>query len=370
MFRFDRIPGGPGDQPVEGPRQPTADEVQNADHVKKQEAAAKVQETARDTAEAAAKDYTRFTGGNLPTSAAVAKDQTEKNALYQLRLDPEKMLKEAEREEETNATLETDLRQIDEAFGAHDTAQENPWKNLPNNATKTEIEELKRLCRIFAPDSWGEMLTIFLDAVLYTNQKIPEAFRKRDEELPDDWHIMPWYSFDPRYFFSRDDEAVASFTDTQLGLAYLRSLGFENVFLLRHFETDWLGAGCNVTRFEPAKVLGGAEGLSRLINHAMTLGIRMASTNAVAQTSIHHEWFQRAQTGDPRYAERYLRAERVSVSGASETNGRRYVHYRDEKGREFKKGSPASTWVSPTILSGPKSGPAQQPSLPRFTLSK
>lgn len=137
--------------------------------------------------------------------------------------------------------------------------------------------------------------------------KIAEtSMEKKLEKLPDDWYSDTWYYCYPNYTNTKGNEE-GSLDDLTDHLDYLKEIGVKNLYILPHYESPLGDGGYDISNFKAAERLGGEEAMNKLLSKAADLGIGIGSDLVFNHTSNEHEWFKKAQEGNPKYYDFYLK---------------------------------------------------------------
>lgn len=275
--------------------------------------------------------------GSIEATRFAPATATHGSNLLNVLIDPSKMLRERVSDlEEVESTRpvgdEDSVPEIEVCIGSK-PATENRAPRRASLMTPHDEEVAKRLCRRINPRKWHEIFEGMIDALLVAQNEHEQRWRARDAALPADWHQSPWYCIDPRFFSTPDTSRIARLDDTAASLPYVRDLGFDNILLLQHYETDWLTGGQGVVSYETSKVLGGEEAFLAFMRRSHELGQRIVTTAAVNHTSIHHAWFRQAVRGDAKFRGYYHDVTGMQRLGEVVTGGQVLVHYHDAEGR-------------------------------------
>ncbi|MCB9655644.1 MAG: hypothetical protein H6729_16090 [Deltaproteobacteria bacterium] len=279
----------------------------------------------------------RAAGANLDAARFAPPTVTHGSSLLNVLIDPSKMLRERVSDvEEIESTQPVDdedsVPEIEVCIGSK-PATENRTPTRASLMTPHDEEVAKRLCRRINPRKWHEIFESMVDALLVAQHEHEQRWRARDAQLSPDWHQSPWYCIDPRFFSTPDTSRISRLDDTATALPYVRDLGFDNILLLQHYETDWLTGGQGVVSYETSKVLGGEDAFVTFMRRSHELGQRVVTAAAINHTSIHHAWFRQAVRGNAKFRGYYHDVTGMQRLGEVVTGGQVLVHYHDAEGR-------------------------------------
>ncbi|KAK4537254.1 hypothetical protein CDCA_CDCA11G3279 [Cyanidium caldarium] len=241
--------------------------------------------------------------------------------------------------EVTLATVRQELQRVREAYAWYrrnvhrvldlillDKSMKFAFEALMHGYTTVRDTAIVRdMCQRLNGGRWEELFAQFYRAVLRYRAARPAALLERDAALPPDWHREPWYCAYVQYFGGTFGELTAM-------LPYLERLGVRNLFLLPHYESDLCDGGYDVTAYVPRASLGGQTAYRAFMREATRRGFRVATDAILNHTSVHHEWFRRALSGEPRYLDYYLQRNGREKVGEVDRNGDIVCRYRDPDG--------------------------------------
>ena len=206
-----------------------------------------------------------------------------------LRPDPEKMQRVFRNE---------DLVRVQESDAGVENVSAPPRAvfdpQAPFNEGSPEYEYLHNLARVIRPDQAEAIASSFLLALSEARARRPARWRRRSIELDPEWFMEPWYALDARNFWMKGPLDPGGFEAIAEGLAHIARLGFTNILLANHYETESVSGANGVTLHAPGHDLGGAGAFARMIESADALGLRIVTSAAFHRTSVFHPWFSAA----------------------------------------------------------------------------
>ena len=146
------------------------------------------------------------------------------------------------------------------------------------------------------------------------------------------WRSGVIYQVYPRSFRDSDGDGMGDLKGITLGLAKLKELGVDAVWLSPFYRSPQKDAGYDVSDYRDVDPLFGTlADFDQMLEAAHQLGLRVMIDLVPNHSSDQHEWFQRALKAKP---------------GSPERN---YYHFKDGKGEDGEL--PPNNWVS--MFGGP-----------------
>ncbi len=182
--------------------------------------------------------------------------------------------------------------------------------------SKEKVMNVKNLCDRIAknPDDANTMFVMFFDNVLKTkeamkNNKIDANTTIKDyyDNLPDNWHRNRSWYYTYVNNFGTDKNGKGDFKTFTKQLDYLDKLGVKNMLILPHYASPQGDAGYDISDYHAAKELGGEEEFGKFLKAATKRGYGLTTDLVFNHTSTEHEWFKKAQDGDPKYFQYFLK---------------------------------------------------------------
>lgn len=180
-------------------------------------------------------------------------------------------------------------------------------------STKEDVAAISQLCRTIIGTSdeslWQPLVAVFFEQLVVARNALPPYVLALEYTLPADWFQQPWYTL----FVNRtalDDEKkrndrlpnCGTFDTLREFLPFIRkTLGFQNVCLLPHYESPMADGGNDVSSYTVRRALGGLDAFERFMRDARALGIRIGTYGVYNHVSTEHDWFQRAINGEMKY---------------------------------------------------------------------
>ena len=147
------------------------------------------------------------------------------------------------------------------------------------------------------------------------------------------------YAVDVATFRDLDGDGWGDLGGVVDRLDYVRSNGFDAVWLLPFYTSPWRDNGYDVSDYlsvDPR--FGDLADFSRLMNEADERGIRVIVDLVVQHTSVDHPWFQQARADrDSRYRDYYIWSDRPRETDVKPVFGQRQdgVWARDEQSGDY-----------------------------------
>ncbi len=182
--------------------------------------------------------------------------------------------------------------------------------------TKAKIKNVKNLCDRIAknPDDANTMFVMFFDNVLKTKKamkanKIDANTTIEDyyNSLPDNWHRNRSWYYTYVNNFGTDKNGKGDFKTFTKQLNYLDKLGIKNMLILPHYASPQGDAGYDISDYHASKELGGEKEFGNFLKEATKRKFGLTTDLVFNHTSTEHEWFKKAQAGDPKYFQYFLK---------------------------------------------------------------
>ena len=219
------------------------------------------------------------------------------------RPDPEKMQRVFRNE---------DLVRVRDTLAAVQTLSGPPIAELdsrsPFHPGSVEYDQLGKLAQMIRPDEPETIVRAFVTALQEARLRRPRRWRQRGESLDSDWFLQPWYVLDARHFWVKNEHEPGGFSAIAEGLREIAALGFANILMTNHYETEAVSGGHGVVLHAPGRDLGGAAAFVRMLDTADQLGLRIVTSAAFHRTSVLHPWFTAAAQPQSPQAEYYKEA--------------------------------------------------------------
>jgi alpha-glucosidase len=120
------------------------------------------------------------------------------------------------------------------------------------------------------------------------------------------WRDAVIYQIYPRSFADGNGDGMGDLKGARARLPYLRELGVDAVWLSPFYASPQADAGYDVADYRAIDpMFGTLHDADALIRDAHALGLRVIVDVVPNHSSDRHEWFRRAQAGDPAARERY-----------------------------------------------------------------
>lgn len=116
-----------------------------------------------------------------------------------------------------------------------------------------------------------------------------------------------FYEVYPASFNDTDGDGIGNINGITEKLEYIKSMGFDGLWLNPCFESTFFDGGYDITDYKKvAQRYGTNEDLKQLFDKAHTLGMKVLLDLVPGHTSIAHEWFKQSCKADVNeYTDRY-----------------------------------------------------------------
>lgn len=120
------------------------------------------------------------------------------------------------------------------------------------------------------------------------------------------WKNAVIYQIYPRSFCDSNGDGIGDIGGIISKLHYLKDLGVDAIWLSPVYSSPGYDNGYDISDYKDINPdFGTMEDMERLISRAKRLGIKIIMDLVINHTSDHHEWFQKALAGDPKYRDYY-----------------------------------------------------------------
>lgn len=120
------------------------------------------------------------------------------------------------------------------------------------------------------------------------------------------WKNAVIYQIYPRSFCDSNGDGIGDIGGIISKLHYLKDLGVDAIWLSPVYSSPGYDNGYDISDYKDINPdFGTMEDMGRLISRAKRLGIKIIMDLVINHTSDHHEWFQKALAGDPKYRDYY-----------------------------------------------------------------
>lgn len=145
------------------------------------------------------------------------------------------------------------------------------------------------------------------------------------------------YQIYPKSFYDTNGDGLGDLKGVTAKLDYIKELGVDYIWMTPFFVSPQNDNGYDVEDYyniDPR--YGTMEDFEELSREAARRGIKLMLDMVFNHTSSHHEWFQKALAGDPKYKDYY-------IFKKGKANGEP-----PQTGRASSVETPGSTWKSLT----------------------
>ena len=177
-----------------------------------------------------------------------------------------------------------------------------------------------------------------------------------------------FYQIYPQSFYDSNGDGIGDLPGIILKLDYLRSMGFNALWLNPCFASPFLDAGYDISDYtQIAPRYGTNEDAKKLFREAKKRGIRVCLDLVPGHTSLEHPWFrQSAVPQRNRYTDRYVWADGSSeiqepglnlIRGLAERSvgyAANYYYSQPSLNYGFAKPNPQKPWQQPVDHPGPR----------------
>jgi glycosidase len=193
---------------------------------------------------------------------------------------------------------------------------------------------------------------------LITRHKEATVEKKTPEWVKD----AIFYQVYPQSFYDTNSDGIGDIPGITEKLSYLKSLGFNAIWVNPCFKSPFLDAGYDVSDyFQVAERYGTNDDLRKLFNEGKKKGIRVCLDLVAAHTSLEHPWFRESSKASPnKYSNYYIwtgsawesglnhnRNSVSTVSGLAERNGNyasSFFYFQPSLNFGFAKPDPQKSW--------------------------
>ena len=172
-----------------------------------------------------------------------------------------------------------------------------------------------------------------------------------------------FYEIYPQTFYDTDGNGIGDLKGIIEKLDYVKSLGFNAIWLNPFYESPFRDAGYDVSDFyKVAPRYGTLDDAKRLLNEAHKRGLKVIFDFVPGHTSIDHPWFKESQKNEPnKYSNWYVWTNNTWDNGGPEFAGKMVNGYSERNGNYmmnffwhqpalnfgFGKPDPAKPWQLP-----------------------